>query len=46
MGGDPFDLADVGLSEVRFIRITDLTGEGQSPIAGFDLDAVGLINWR
>ena len=46
VGGDPFDLADVGLSEVRFIRITDLTGEGQSPIAGFDLDAVGLINWR
>ncbi len=46
VGGDPFDLADLGLTEVRFIRITDLTGEGQSPIAGFDLDAVGLINWR
>ena len=46
VGGDPFDLADLGLREARFIRITDLSGEGASPIAGFDLDAVGLINWQ
>ena len=45
-GGDPFDLADLSLDEVRFIRITDLKGKGKSPIAGFDLDAIGLINWR
>ena len=42
-GGDAFDLADVGLSQARFVRITDradLTG-----VAGvFDLDAVGVVH--
>ena len=42
-GGDPFDLADVGLSEVRFIRIRDRTMDATAPTAGFDLDAVGVI---
>jgi hypothetical protein len=42
-GGDAFDLADLGLARVRFVRITDradLTGA-----AGvFDLDAVGVVH--
>ncbi len=42
-GGDPFDLADLGLSEARFVRIedrVDLTG-----FSGvFDLDAVAVLN--
>jgi len=45
-GGDAFDLADLqgdaGLSEVRFIRITD-----RADMAGdFDLDAVGVVHGR
>jgi hypothetical protein len=42
-GGDAFDLADVGLGEARFVRITDradLTGMD----GVFDLDAVGVVN--
>jgi hypothetical protein len=44
-GGDAFDLADLGLAQARFVRITDradLTGA-----AGvFDLDAVGVVHAR
>lgn len=43
-GGEAFDLADVALTEARFVRITDradLDGfDGQ-----FDLDAVALVHW-
>ena len=42
-GGDPFDLADVGLQHARFVRIEDLAEEGEAPNAGFDLDAVGFV---
>jgi hypothetical protein len=42
-GGDPFDLADLGLSEARFVRIRDLQG-GAAPSAGFDLDAIGAVH--
>lgn len=45
-GGDAFDLADVGLSEARYVRIRDLSDSGVAPSAGFDLDAVGLIHWE
>ena len=42
-GGDAFDLADVEMSSVRFIRITD-----RSDLVGlngaFDLDAVALVH--
>jgi thrombospondin type 3 repeat protein len=40
-GGDSFDLADVGLHAIRFVRI-DATGlePGAGGLAGFDLDAV------
>jgi len=45
-GGDAFDLAEVGLAEVRFVRITDLNlGTGFAGNAeGFDLDAVVALN--
>ncbi len=42
-GGDAFDLAELGLSEARFVRITDradLTGLN----GAFDLDAVALVH--
>ena len=45
-GGDAFDLQDLGLSEARYIRITDLSDSGDAPSAGFDLDAIGLIHFR
>ncbi|RAL21537.1 cell surface protein [Lujinxingia litoralis] len=43
-GGDAFDLAEVGLSRARFVRIRDLWGVGASPSQGFDLDAVGILH--
>lgn len=45
-GGDGFDLADVGLSRARFVKIEDLSQDGAPPSAGFDLDAVGLIHYE
>jgi hypothetical protein len=45
-GGDGFDLADVGLTRVRFVRVTD-TGNNTfygPPGGGFDLDAVAIVN--
>lgn len=47
-GGDAFDLAELGVSEARFVRITDagLAPEwgyaGES--GGFDLDAIAVVN--
>ena len=43
-GGDAFDLADVGLSRARFVRVTDVSNAGAEPSAGFDLDAVGIVH--
>ncbi len=44
-GGDAFDLADLGLSRARFVKIHDLeTLEPAGTSTGFDLDAVGLVN--
>lgn len=46
-GGDPFDLKDVGLATVRFVRITDLdNATGDKGTAGFDLDAVAAVHSR
>ena len=47
-GGDAFDLADVGLSEARFIRITDVDSQvGFGGAAeGFDLDAVVVLHGK
>jgi hypothetical protein len=42
-GGDAFDLADLGLDEIRFVRIRDLADSGAPPSAGFDFDAVGAV---
>jgi hypothetical protein len=43
-GGDPFDLADIGLASARFVRIRDISRFGAADNAGFDLDAVALVN--
>jgi hypothetical protein len=47
-GGDAFDLAEIGVVEARFVRITD---DGTAPefgyqgqAGGFDLDAVAVVN--
>jgi hypothetical protein len=42
-GGDAFDLADLGVAEASYVRITDrvdLTGANGT----FDLDAVSIVN--
>jgi hypothetical protein len=44
-GGDGFDLAEVGLSRARFVKLRDLaTLPAAGTNAGFDLDAVGIVN--
>lgn len=40
-GGDAFDLADIGLSEAKYIRITD---SGANTLGGFDLDAIAIVH--
>lgn len=45
-GGDAFDLSEVGLERARYVRIRDVWGLGEAPSRGFDLDAVGLINYE
>ncbi|MCL2723402.1 MAG: cell surface protein [Polyangiaceae bacterium] len=49
-GGDPFDLADVGLATARYVRIRDV-GTTECPAnppkpntGGFDLDAISIVN--
>ena len=43
VGGDAFDLAQLGVERARYVRIQDLASEGAAPSAGFDLDAVGVV---
>ncbi|MCP3100575.1 cell surface protein [Myxococcus sp. K15C18031901] len=44
-GGDGFDLATVGLSRARFVRIVDAGTNGSAGTsAGFDLDGVAVVN--
>lgn len=43
-GGDAFDLADLGLERIRYVRIRDVSGSGDAPSSGFDLDAVGAVH--
>lgn len=47
-GGDQFDLADLGLPWVRFVRIKDLGDIKKEGLwnGDFDLDAVVAINYR
>lgn len=42
-GGDTFDLSDLGLSWIQFIRILDLSENGSGTSAGFDLDAIAIV---
>jgi hypothetical protein len=41
-GGDPFDLADVGVTRARFVRVRDVAS-GADP-GGFDLDAMAVTS--
>jgi hypothetical protein len=43
-GGDPFDLAAIGLASARLLRIRDVSDYGATPNAGFDLDAIAVVN--
>lgn len=44
-GGDPFDLSDIGVERARFVRIRDMGAKkGGPPSAGFDLDAIAVVN--
>ena len=43
-GGDPFDLAELGLPEARLVRIRDISNFGAADTAGFDLDAVAIVH--
>ena len=46
-GGEGFDLADLGLTEAWFIRITDAgTNPYEGSSGGFDLDAVSVVHWE
>lgn len=46
-GGDPFDLHDLKLDSIRFVRITDLNNpHGRDKTTGFDLDAVISLHSR
>ena len=40
-GGDKFDLAEIGLDQVRFIKLVDT---GSNLTGGFDLDAIAIIH--
>lgn len=44
-GGDPFDLAQLGVPRARFVRIRD-SGKNHyaPPSGGFDLDAIAVVN--
>ncbi len=47
-GGDPFDLATLGLKRIRFVRIRDKTAQRCTSLGpntnGFDLDAVAAVH--
>lgn len=48
-GGDSFDLAEIGVPSVRFVRIRD-SDLGLGPVGpgtwGFDLDAIAIVNGK
>lgn len=41
-GGDAFDLAELGMSEARYVRVSDIPQDDM----GFDLDAVAIIHGK
>lgn len=49
VGGDPFDLADIGVKRVKFVRIVDKGNQACNPTSGiknngFDLDAMAALH--
>ncbi len=46
VGGDAFDLGDLGVERARYVRIRDRgpRAQGDFGTAGFDLDAVAVVN--
>lgn len=47
-GGDPFDLATIGVKRARFVRIRDANKKipAAAPTAGFDLDGVAALHFE
>jgi hypothetical protein len=49
-GGDPYDLADIGVKHAKYVRIVDKIlescpdGAGRPNANGFDLDAIAIVN--
>ena len=50
-GGDGFDLADLGVTHARYVRIRDMASETcptdpsqKTNTLGFDLDGIGIVN--
>ena len=45
-GGDTFDLADLGIDNVRFVAVRDTGVNPYDGVSGgFDLDALAIIHW-
>ncbi|MFO0738844.1 MAG: hypothetical protein U0270_23295 [Labilithrix sp.] len=49
VGGDPFDLHDIGVTRAKFVRIVDKGGMACNPVNnpktnGFDLDAIAALH--
>jgi len=46
-GGDAFDLADLGLTHARYVRIEDSGANDYAGVGGgFDLDAIAVVHWQ
>ncbi len=45
-GGDPYDLADLGVERARFVRVRDSGANAAygAPTGGYDLDAVAVVH--
>lgn len=50
-GGEPYDLADIGVTSAKFVRLRDLgtvacpsNPANKSTTVGFDLDAIAIVN--
>ena len=43
-GGDIYDLADIGVAKAQYVIIQDINDSGSGGTAGFDLDAISVIN--
>jgi hypothetical protein len=43
-GGEAYDLQEIGVEAARYIRIVDVGNVGGGTCAGFDLDAIAVVN--